>query len=113
MPSFDGECPLPSPLLTMDEFESFEVKLQDEDYRQQSVIFMLLKLTLPIQAAFLCTLGGGRVLDFVKRIFEPLFGNRLSAEFNLTGTHNRRHFQRTRSYALLDGRLHIKLTVFL
>ncbi|VDN09230.1 unnamed protein product [Dibothriocephalus latus] len=77
----------------MEEFDSFEKKLEGEDYWQQAV-------------AFLCTLGGGRVLHFVKRILEPLSSNHLLAEFNLTGTHHRRDFQRTRSYTLLGGRLH-------
>ncbi|VDN42321.1 unnamed protein product [Dibothriocephalus latus] len=89
MTSWDAECPLPSPIRTMDDLDSFEENLKDKDYRQQAV-------------AFLRTLGGAKVLDFVKRIFEPLYSNHLLSQFNTTGTHNRRNFRQTRSFALLE-----------
>ncbi|VDN36885.1 unnamed protein product [Dibothriocephalus latus] len=89
MTSLRAECPVPSPMSSLEEFDSFEGKLRDKQFRQQTV-------------AFLRTLGGWRVRDFVKRLLEPLFTSRLLANFNLTGQFGRRNFRRTRAYVLLE-----------
>ncbi|VDN42144.1 unnamed protein product [Dibothriocephalus latus] len=73
MPPAQTECPVPSPMKSMEEFDAFEERLLDTNYWQQAV-------------AFLRTRGGWRARDF-KGLMKPLFN----------GRYGRQNFQPTRA----------------
>ncbi|KAL7060946.1 hypothetical protein AAHC03_09805 [Spirometra sp. Aus1] len=81
--------PLPSPLERMSDFDIFEENILRDDYRQETM-------------AYLQTVGGNTVREFVKRQLRSLFANSLLPGFNLNGRYSKRNFRQTNTYMMLQ-----------